>query len=147
MNASAEDFRRHFDLLSDAALLSTNRDDLTGVAQSCYDEEVARRGLGAKDVAVGGATEDESAPPEDQEDEMVLIATYSVAEEASLARGLLTSASIPARIASDYVAMGPPDYQLVVPKEFQEHALEILEYQISDEELAAQAEEAGFTDD
>jgi hypothetical protein len=144
MNASAEDFRRHFDLLSDAALLSTNRDDLTGIAQTCFDEEVARRGLGEKEVA---ATEEEAAAPEDTQDEMVLIATYSVAEEASLARGLLDSASIPARIASDYVAMGQADYQLLVPKEFQEHALEILEYQISDEELAAQAEEADFTDD
>lgn len=143
MNASAEDFRRHFDLLSDAALLSTNRDDLTGVAQSCYDEEVARRGLGAKEVAA----DEETASPADPEDEMVVIATFQVAEEASLARGLLDSASIPVRIATDYVAMGPADYQLLVPKEFEEHALEVLEYEISDEELAAQAEAADFTDD
>jgi len=147
MNASAEDFRRHFDLLSDAALLSTNREDLTGLAQTCFDEEVSRRGLGAKEAAAGVATDEESASPADPREEMVLIATYSVAEEASLARGLLTSASIPVQIATDYVAMGPADYQLLVPKEFHEQALEILEYQISDEELAAQAEEAGFIDD
>lgn len=51
MNVSADDFRRHFELLSDAALLTTNRDDLTAVAQSCYDEEVAHRHLNEPEVA------------------------------------------------------------------------------------------------
>jgi hypothetical protein len=38
-----EDFRRHYAMLSDNALLALNRADLIDVAQACYDEEVARR--------------------------------------------------------------------------------------------------------
>lgn len=77
---------------------------------------------------------------------MVEIATYVVGEEASLARGLLNSAGIPSTIATDYVAMGPAEFQLLVPKEFEEQAIEVLEHEISDEELAAQAEAAEFED-
>jgi hypothetical protein len=139
MNVSADDFRRHFELLSDAALLGTNRDDLTEGARTCYDEEVTRRGLDEPSEAI----EEEVMQAESEEEQMVEIATFAVAEEASLARGLLDSAGIPLRIATNYVAMGPAEFHLLVPKEFEEHAIEILEHEISDEELAAQAEAAG----
>jgi len=147
MNVSADDFRRHFELLSDAALLATSRDDLTEGARTCYDEEVSRRELDkpadTQEVGVGDGAAELQGEEESAAEELVSIATFSFAEEASLARGLLESASIPSRIASDYVAMGQPDFQLLVPKEFEEHALEVLAYEISEEELAAQAEAAG----
>jgi hypothetical protein len=143
MNVSADDFRRHFELLSDAALLGTNRDDLTAVAQSCYDEELSRRGLNEPEVVGEVEADDQGA---NEAEEMVEIAAYVVAEEASLARGLLNSAGIPSQIATDYVAMGPAEFQLLVPKAFEEQAIEVLEHEISDEELAAQAEAAEFDD-
>ena len=141
MNVSAKDFQRHFELLSDAALLATTRDDLTELARESYDEEVSRRGLAAD--AVPEATEEAGAVQQEAASgEMVVVGTFTVAEEASLARGLLDSAEIPCKIATDYVAMGRVEFQLLVLKEFEEQALEILEYQISDEELEAQAAEA-----
>jgi hypothetical protein len=45
MEVTAVDFRKHFELLSDESLLETNREELVEVAQQCFDEEVARRGL------------------------------------------------------------------------------------------------------
>ena len=36
--------------------------------------------------------------------------------------------------------MGPADFQLMVPAKFEEHALEVLAFELSEEELAAQAE-------
>jgi hypothetical protein len=40
-----KDLRRHYASLSDEALLDLNRDDLTPVAQHCFDEELASRRL------------------------------------------------------------------------------------------------------
>ena len=47
-----EDFRKHYAALSDAALLALRRDDLTPIAQQCYDVELANRGIAAKRKAV-----------------------------------------------------------------------------------------------
>jgi hypothetical protein len=143
MNTSIEDFRRHFDMLSDEALLATSRDDLTDTARLCYDEEVTRRGLNAPE----SAAEEGAAAHQASGDEEVIVATYAFAEEASLALGLLRSAGIPARIATEYVAMGPSDFRLMVPADSEEHALEILGDEISEEDLAAQAEAAGMPED
>lgn len=43
-----KELRRHYASLSDEALLDINRDDLTDVAQRCYDEEVASRNMLAR---------------------------------------------------------------------------------------------------
>jgi hypothetical protein len=141
-----EDFRRHFGILSDDALLATNREDLVEMARECYDEEVSRRGL-------------ESAEPEtepvaealDHEahagDEMVLIATFGYPEEANMARGLLESAAIPSQIRNALAAVGGFEASLMVPAAFEEQAREVLETEISDEELAAQAEAAGLSEE
>ena len=45
MQPDPKDLRRHYASLSDEALLALNRDDLTAVAQGCYDEEIASRRL------------------------------------------------------------------------------------------------------
>jgi hypothetical protein len=141
MNVSAEDFRRHFELLSDSALLATNRADLIEGAQSCYDEEMERRGL-----ALGTPVEEAPVEKSAEEIGMVEIATYMVAEEASLARGLLESAEIPSKIDVNYT-LGPVVLRLLVPEDMVEQALEVLESEISEEELAAQAEAAGIVEE
>jgi hypothetical protein len=155
MNITTDDFRRHFELLSDSALLSTNRDDLTEAAQVCYDEEVARRGLNDSpsdadtedpaDTQPGRSSADKASAV--NEDTEIAIATFTYGEEANLALGLLQSAAIPARIATQYVAMGPADFHVMIPASFEEHALEVLDFEISEEDLAAQAEAAGIAEE
>ena len=145
MQVSPDDFRRHFELLSDAALLETNREDLVETARGCYDEEVARRGLNspAVDETAGEPVTHQASPGE----ELVAIATYNIPEEASLARGLLESAEIPYHLENEFAALGGFQLRLLVPAAFEAEALEILEAEISDEELAAQAEAAGITEE
>ncbi len=146
VEVNLDDFRRHFELLSDEALLETNREDLVESAKQCFDEEMARRGLNA--APVEEAEEQVAGRPElDPSDELVVIATYHIPEEASLARGLLESAEIPYHLDNEYVALGGFEMRLRVPRRYQEEAVEILEMEISDEELAAQAEAAGMPDD
>ena len=143
MEISLDDFRRHFELLSDAALLETNREDLVEAARGCYDEEVARRGLNSSpaDEEVAAAEPVAEAP------ELVVIATYNIPEEASLARGLLESAEIPYHLENELAPLGGFQLRLLVPAAFEADAIEILEAEISDEELAAQAEAAGIVEE
>jgi Putative prokaryotic signal transducing protein len=146
LEVSRDDFRRHFELLSDESLLAINREELVEAARSVYDEEVARRGLtGPLEEAEGESLP--GAVPVAASQELVLVASYNIPDEASLARGLLQSAEIPFILQNDYAALGGIELRLLVPKEFQEQAIEILQHEISDEELAAQAEAAGFTDE
>ena len=145
MLATPEDFQRHFEILSDEALLETNRDELVEMAREVYDDEIARRGLGPEE-GEEIAPESELQPTHEAE-EMVLIATFGFPEEANMARGLLESASIPSQIKNELAAVGGFEASLLVPASFEEQAIEILESQISDEELAAQAEAAGIPDE
>lgn len=145
MEVSLDDFRKHFEILSDAALLETNRDDLVAAARQCYDEEVARRGLNKPaDEPVEGevlpASEPEGGP-------MVHIATYLMPEEASLARGLLQSAEIPFFLDNEMAPLGGIQIQLMVPEAYEADAREILEHELTEEELAAQAEAAGMAEE
>ena len=78
---------------------------------------------------------------------MVLIATYNIPDEASLARGLLDSAEIPYHLENEFAALGGFQLRLMVPAAFEADALEILEAEISEEELAAQAEAAGILEE
>jgi hypothetical protein len=143
--ATPEDFQRHFEILSDEALLETNRDELVEIARDVYDEEIARRGLGPEEGEE--AAPESELQPTDAVDEMVLVATFGFPEEANMARGLLESASIPSQIKNELAAVGGFEASLLVPASFEEQAIEILESQISDEELAAQAEAAGIPDE
>jgi hypothetical protein len=141
VDVGPEDFRRHFGMLSDDALLATRREDLVSSAQECYDEELSRRGL-SSEAPVATAEDAGSEPAASSGDEPVSIATFTVAEQANLARGLLQSASIPSHLANEYAGLGGFQLRLMVPAAFMEQALEILGTEISDEELAAQAEAA-----
>jgi hypothetical protein len=141
MDVSLDDFRKHFELLSDAALLETNRDELVDAAQQCYDAEVARRGLSSPEPE---PEEPEILPsPVPEGGNLVHIETFLIAEEASLARGLLSSAEIPFLMENELSPLGGFQIQLLVPEDYVDDAREILSHEISEEELAAQAEAAG----
>jgi hypothetical protein len=143
MEINLDDFRRHFELLSDETLLSTNRDELVEGGRQCYDEEVARRGLNSppvEEIAEDAAAETHQASPGE---ELVLIATYLIPDEANLARGLLQSAEIPFRLENELAPLGGFQIRLLVPAAYVAEALEVLDSEISEEELAAQAEAAG----
>jgi hypothetical protein len=150
MDISLDDFRRHFDLLSDAALLATNRDELVESARACYDEEVARRGLNSPPAGeIAEIAEEETSDTHEERpgEELVLIATYNIPDEASLARGLLESAEIPYHLENEHSALGGFQLRMLVPVAFEADALEVLESEISEEELAAQAEAAGTVEE
>jgi hypothetical protein len=138
VKVDADDFRRVYESLNDEALLAVNRDELVEVAQQCYDVEVAHRGLTARGDAAavpvqGGAERASQA--------LVEVATFTDADDARLARDLLESAEIPSYLAND-AKLGPGGFRLSVSPSLLDQAREVLDTQISDEELAAQAEAA-----
>jgi hypothetical protein len=134
-----EDFRRHFELLSDAALLKINREDLVDVAKQCFDDEISRRGLDA-------ANETNLRELSDG-DRLVRIAKFHSRSDFELARALLRSASISSRQGNRIGRRIELELPLLVPAAFAEQALELLRSRISDEELAAQSEATIFETD
>jgi hypothetical protein len=145
VDISLDDFRQHFELLSDETLIATMRGELVPGAQTVYDAEVAKRGLNAAPVEVKAELVAEEEPVADVAEELVSVGEFTVVDEARIARGLLQSAEIPAGLANDKMSLGV--LHLMVPASFVEAALQVLSGEISDEELAAQAEEAGSVQD
>jgi hypothetical protein len=140
VDVTAEDFRRHYKNLSDEALLEIDPTELVEVARNCHAAEVERRGLDERSEVVAEASPLPAA--EDAAEELVCIVEYDYTDEADLARGLLEAAEIPATIESK-----PGVARLMVPGGLAEQALAMLETPLSDEELAAQAEAAGYEDE
>ena len=148
MQVNHEDYVRHFSELGDEALLEVKRDDLVEAARSCYDEEVTRRGISAapKGEAAPG---DVAVEASHEVPAMVVAGEYQDPGEADLARALLTSAGIEAMLLNERLAgmlnipLAPGTYHLLVPVESEEEALQILDSEISEEELATQAVAAG----
>ncbi len=143
LEVTATDFRRHYEMLSDEALLETDRGDLVELARQCFDEEVSRRGLNAAEDAAESSGEAGERPALAGE-ELVPVATFLSGDELTLARGLLDEASIPYHVVNPLAALGGIELRLMVPAALEEQAREILASEISDEELAAQAEAAGM---
>lgn len=146
MNVTAQDFRQRFELLSDEALLEINKDELVEIARDCLDEEIARRGLNTPEAPAEAAPE-ESQHEASLSDRLVLVATFLSGEELNMARGLLDEASIPYHIENPLAALGGIELRLMVPAQFEHEALEILSSEISEEELAAQAEAAAMAEE
>ena len=147
MDITTEDFRRHFDLLSDEALLDTKREELTELAQQCLDEELAKRGLHATGEEVPAEDETAADEPSPEEEELVVVATYDDAEEADGAKAVLDDAKIPSRLVKDATDMDGAQMELLVPATALFKALDALGMHLSDEELAAQAEAAEMEPD
>ncbi len=143
MQIDSDDFKRHYALLSDDALLDIDRDELVDAARICYDAELAERGL-ARPYSDGNASAAEGlAHAEDQtEGGLQLVATFLSLDEANFARGLLQSADVPCSLENEFSAAysGAGALRLLVPAAAYDRACEILEAEISEEDLIAQAE-------
>jgi PhnB protein len=124
MKVSVEDFRRQYAGLSDEALLDVDRKDLVPLACACYEEELARRQLKApRAPATAHAPE-----AHDETEEFAVVETYKSQEQATLARETLLAAGIRAQPGAGGLAV-------LVPVSTREDARDVLNSQISDEEL------------
>ena len=137
MKLDPKALRLQYENLSDEALHSMNRDDLVELAQQIYDEEIATRGLGKP-----AETPLAEAPQPETTEEMVEVATYTSRSEARLAKSFLLSAEIPCELENEF-ELKEVELRLLVPISLLEQAQEVLGAEISDEDLAAQAEAAG----
>jgi hypothetical protein len=139
MKLDPAELRKQYESLSDDALLAMNREDLVDLARQVYDEEVESRGLGSP-----AAVESESGKPPETEsgEEMVEAAVYDSRSEARLAKSFLLSAEIPCELENEF-ALDDAPLRLLVPASLLDQALDVLSAEISEEELAAQAEAAG----
>jgi hypothetical protein len=137
-----EDFKRHYALLSDDALLEIDRDELVDAARPYYDAELTERRL-APEAEESAQSAEAAAESEDRtEGGLQLVATFLSLEEANFARGLLQSADIPSSFENEQAAAwtGIGELRLMVPAAAYDRACEILETEISEEDLIAQAE-------
>ena len=144
MQIDPEDFKRHYALLSDDALLEMDRDELVDTARVCYDAELAERNLTSPDAEENASSADHPGDdaPGQTEDGLQLVATFLSVEEANFARGLLQSADIPCSFENEQAVgfSGIGELRLMVPASAYDHACEVLETEISEEDLIAQAE-------
>ena len=150
MQIDPEDFKRHYALLSDDALLEIDRDELVDAARVCYDTELSERNL------TRPATEESTSSPgpsdgasSQTDDSPQLVATFLSLDEANFALGLLQSADIAGSLENEHGAQwaGSGALRLMVPASAYVRACEILESEISEEDLIAQAEAEASKDD
>lgn len=141
MQIDPEDFKRHYALLSDDALLEMDRDELVDAARPYYDAELMERNL-APTESEGDPTLASAGIEDRTEDGQQLVATFLSLDEANFARGLLQSADIAGTLENEHGApwAGMGALRLTVPAAAYDRACEILESEISEEELIAQAE-------
>jgi hypothetical protein len=138
MKFDPADLRHQYAGFSDEALLEMNREDLVEAARQIYDEELASRGLVSTEVL----PHVDAAAPSDSDEELVEVATYTSREEATMAQSFLRSAEIPCELQSKS-ALEESDIRLLVRASLLDEALNVLGAEISEEDLAAQAEAAG----
>lgn len=148
-----DSLRKHLGTLSDDALLETNPEDLTEEARAVYEAELASRNLSWTRATASGetATSDSAAFPKPEDGELVLIGRYENFAEARYAYQLLKHEQIPVWLAgadaSGRIVDPAAPLDLVTFPEHLETAKLLLSPEISDEELARLAEEAGAEDD
>ena len=150
MQADAEYLRPYYSSLSDEALLSIKRSDLTEVAQPYYDAEIKQRGLDADEPE---AEPSETAPPrpviqrsDDGEEppwlneaaevySAVVVPGSQPADDCAAARDVLEAAEIPCflelrEIPEDAQSTAPPpthQWRLLVPGNLNLQAASILD--------------------
>jgi hypothetical protein len=144
-----DSLRKQLTTLTDEALLEVVPEDLTEEAKAVYDAELAARNLswpGAEEeVEVPAATSLLDRPDDSQ---LVLIARYETFAEARYAYMLLKQEEIPVWLAgigakgANIIDPNAP-LDLVTLPEHLETAQMLLSSEISDEELAMLAEQAG----
>jgi len=144
-----DSLRKQLTHLTDEAILEVSPGDLTEEAKVVYDAELASRNLNwpAESSAESAAGVQLSGFPKPGEAELVLIATFDNFAEARFAYTLLGQEQIPAWLAgTNHMGQlidpsGP--LRLVTLPQHLESAQMLLSSEISDEELALLAEEAG----
>ncbi len=145
MQIDLESLRRHYASLPDDELLALDRTELVEMAQTCYDQELARRGL----AAVGDLASDADA--EDKPDwleEAACACTFSRQREnqtppdAENAFDALDAAGIPCHLVVH--KMDPPvapapwfEYRLMVPGNLNMQASSVLDKEIFNSEIEA----------
>ena len=147
MQVDLEDLRRHYASLSDEALLALDRNDLTPVAQSCYDAELAQRGLVSEDfessdeLNSGGTLEIDSEADLNWLDDAACACVFSTASEAAEACDALRQAGIPCSVSKH--EMDPPadhsqqEYSVMVPGALNLQATSVLDVEIFNPKLEA----------
>ena len=105
-----------------------------------YDAELAERNLASADPQPSVPAVETAAGQADGE--LQLVGTFLSMEEANFARGLLQSADVPCSLENEFSAAysGAGALRLLVPASAYDRACEILETEISEEDLIAQAE-------
>jgi len=145
LEINPQEIKQRFAELSDDALLAVERDQLTELAQEIYDDELDERGLLSSADASAEAADMPGPDPNLKGEELIHVATFLDFHDAQMAVNLLRSADIPVSVQSEmggaYAGIGT--MRLVVPASLVEAAEEILDFEISEEELASQAEAAG----
>lgn len=143
-----DSLRKHLTHLTDEAILEVNPADLTEEAKAVYDEELASRDLSWPSPESTEESIIAAGYPDPADGELVHIATYETVAEARFAVTLLRQEEIPVWIAGATkpgMAMIDPNapIDLVTHAEHLEAAQSLLSSEISDEDLARLAEEAG----
>lgn len=152
MAVSPEDLRRHCASLSDEALLSINRDELTAMAQKVCDGEISKRNISLEaesgmelddeEFHASPAFSDDAEEVEDGFHAAVFSALPTAAEDAADAARALTKAGIPNRIVERDVeeefVPGHREFQVVVPPAFSLQATGVLDLQIFNPRLEAE---------
>ena len=145
MTPNPEELRRHYDSLSDLALVEINPTELTPVAQQVLEEVLEARGLLEDGPPTEGAeSASDSNSIDAEQEQLVVAATYDTPSEAQLAVALLRSAQSPCGVMQSKYST---QIDVMVPTAHAEDAQGVLNAEISDEELAAQAEAAGAEED
>ena len=149
VNVDPEEIRRWYASLSDEALLSVDRRELTDPAQQIYGQELARRGLQPLPAPSQERkfVDDQSPFPG-----LALIGTFLYPVEAKVARALLVDAGIPCYLQNEHTlsavwswAYALGGFKLVVPMSNEEQAVELLTTMAANENanIAARSEVAG----
>lgn len=138
-----KDLRRHYASLSDEALLDINRDDLTPVAQHCYDEEMASRHLAADGDEAAVAADQETEVESDWLESAACACSFGPQDTADLdqACGILDTADVPYQISprDQEDSQGQP-YQIqdvMVPAPWLLLALSVLDREMFNERQEA----------
>lgn len=100
MQPDARELRKHYASLSDEALLELNRDDLTAVAQRCYDEEMAGRKLAPSEEEASSADAAEMEVEADWMESAASACSFGPQDSADLdqACGILDAAGVPYQV-------------------------------------------------
>jgi hypothetical protein len=149
MQIDTEHLRQRYASLSDDELIAIDRNELTEVAQYCYDREVERRGLSVQerdsiaedDIAIED-WEENSPSVEAGDDESFVACVFtehsgeSCAADAADARAALEAAGIPSRIETRLVESESTtrrrymEYQVIVPSALTLHATSVLDKEV-----------------